>query len=389
VPLLHGSLTLARFLIHGGAPRRLDQGVIDKLADHAIGRRKEPGDGIDAGWSGGLHVLDTTFDLSKNVLDDCLHFGLRIDTARCPPELMRAYVRMELEALLADRPDARPTARHRRAARDAARRRAELEIRQGRFRRMREYSVMIDSPRDTLLIAATSSSVHEQLHPLFKATFGKRLEPLTSGRLAWRYAEEQGQMRRLENLSPAEFVKFPGGEGQPGVYWTLHDPASRDFLGNEFLLWLWWKADEEGGEIALPDASQAAVVFVRQLVLECPWGQNGKDSILADGPARLPEARRAIRGGKLPRRAGLIVQHRGEQFEFGLLAESLAVSGANLPKPDEKDRNGSEPDPRERIGRIRDLCTAIDGLFGAFLKQRLEGEFADRVKIVRWLKSVD
>ena len=70
-------------------------------------------------------------------------------------------------------------------------------------------------------------------------------------------------------------------------------------------------------------------MLARTLTLECPRGQTGKETIPSDGPTRLPEARRAIQAGKLPRKAGLILVRHDNQYELTLQAETLAVSGAS------------------------------------------------------------
>ena len=68
-------------------------------------------------------------------------------------------------------------------------------------------------------------------------------------------------------------------------------------------------------------------MLARTLTLECPRGQTGSESITSDGPTRLPEARRAIQAGKLPRKAGLTLVRHEQQYELTLQAETLAVGG--------------------------------------------------------------
>ena len=73
-------------------------------------------------------------------------------------------------------------------------------------------------------------------------------------------------------------------------------------------------------------------MVAKTLTLDCPRGETGRDCLTNEGPTRLPEAFRALQAGKLPRKAGLIVVRHGQQYELTLQAETLAVSGANLPK---------------------------------------------------------
>ena len=64
----------------------------------------------------------------------------------------------------------------------------------------------------------------------------------------------------------------------------LPDEESRDFLGNEFLFWLWYTLDAESDTLVLADDSEVAVMLARTLTLECPRGQTLADR---DGLRRL------------------------------------------------------------------------------------------------------
>ncbi|MBN2561940.1 MAG: hypothetical protein JXQ75_13530 [Phycisphaerae bacterium] len=385
---LAGTVSFSRFKVVGGSPKRLDESLLEKLRNQAIGKQRVMrADNEEVGWIGGRHVLDQEFDLEKNVLLDCLHFGLRVDASRVPPDLMRAYVEMELDALRDGNGDgnARAFARLKKQAVEAARKRADREVKDGRYRRLRQFPILLDTRNDVLYVGATQPAVLERLHPLFKETFGRRLEPITAGRLGYDRAEQQGISRKLENLRPSTFVAHPDGDGHIDVYWTAHDSTSRDYLGNEFLLWLWYTLSEETDTIELPDKTEASVVIVKQLALECPWAQSGKEVITCEGPTQLPESRRAIQSGKLPRKAGLILARQDEQYEFTLQAETFNISSAALPRIE---GNGN-PRARieERVEQIRHLAETVDLLFFAFLQDRLGSDWQARLdKLKTWLR---
>ena len=98
---LSGSVSFSRFEVVGGSPKRLDEQLLDKLRSKVIGKQRvQRPDHVEIGWVGGRHLLDRQFDVEKNILLECLHFGFRIDSASPPADLMRAYVEMELESLL-------------------------------------------------------------------------------------------------------------------------------------------------------------------------------------------------------------------------------------------------------------------------------------------------
>ncbi len=388
---LSGTVSFSRFQIVGGSPKRLDDALIDKLRAHAIGRQRlATPDHVEVGWIGGRHLLDLTFDVDKNIVLDCLHFGFRIDSAGLPPDLMRAYVEMELEALREGDAGAngRSLPRLKREARDAARKRAEHEIKEGRFRRQRHFPILWDTRHNRLYVGATQPAVLERLYPLFKETFGKRLEPLTAGAIGCNAADRRGALRSLESIAPASFVKHPNGNGHTDVYWTAHNADERDYLGNEFLLWLWYTLSEESDTVELSDKTDVAVMLVNRMILECPWAESGRETIQADSPTRLPESRRAVRSGKLPRKVGLIVSRQGEQYEFVLQAETFNVAAGKLPKSDANGNGNGRARFEERVEQIRHLSATIDLLFDAFLDRRLSSSWqAELNKITRWLRD--
>src|SRR5262245_35802392 len=299
---LSGRVTFERYRVTGRSPRLFGPDHIEKLAEHAIGKQRlASADGSEVGWTAGDHILDTNFDLAKNIINDTLHFALRVDTQKIPGDLLRAYTQIELAGQVNGNANGHPSMRQKKAARLAARERLDGEVEQGKYLQRKAYPVLWDCQAGELLVGSTARSVVDRLLALFQQTFGASLEALGAGTRAYRLAEAREQTRNVED---AELSVFVPGPKLPAVAWAP-DEASRDFLGNEFLLWLWYVLEEESDTIRLADDSEVTAMLARNLVLECPRGQTGKDSIQSEGPAKLPEAHRAIRAGKLPRKAGL------------------------------------------------------------------------------------
>jgi hypothetical protein len=178
-------------------------------------------------------------------------------------------------------------------------------------------------------------------------------------------AQAADKISRLSSVQPAAFV----ASGSAEVVW-IRDLASLNYLGNEFLLWLWFILEEEGDLIDLADKSDVTVMLSRSLSVECPAGQSGSGTLRSEAPNKLPEARRAIQAGKLPRSVGLVLVRHEQQYELTLQAETLAVSGAKLPEIEEsEDRARLE----EGVGQVRAMVETVDLLYGAFLQRRLGG----------------
>lgn len=375
-----GRVTFARYRIKGASPRLFGPKHFERLQKHAIGNESVAAvDGVEAGWTAGAHLLDTTFELEKNIVNDALHFALRIDTMRLPADLLRAYTQIELEGLAAGNPSGIPSARQKREAREIAREKLEEEARDGRFTKRKVYPILWDALSNELLVGTTSVTAFDRLHTLFEDTFGFGFEPLGAGPQAFRLSEPRRQTRGIDDATPAPFVP---GTSPSEVAW-LPDENSRDFLGNEYLLWLWYMLDSDSDTIRLSDGSEAAVMLTRTLVLECPRGQTGRQSITSDGPTRLPEARRAIQAGKLPRKVGLTIVRHDHQYELTLHAETLAVSGAKLPAPEASEERARL---EERISQLRHLLETLDLLYDAFNEKRAGDSWSKELaKMQKWL----
>jgi hypothetical protein len=379
-----GRVTFARYRVKGRSPKLFGPEHLERLQAHAVGKqRTASSDGVEAGWTAGGHLLDTTFDLEKNVVNDTLHFALRLDTTKLPGDLLRAYTAIELEAAAKTNPSGRPSAYQKREARMAARDRLEEEARDGRFLKRKVIPVLWDATSNELLVGTTSEGVVDRLHTLFEHTFGVGFERLGAGEQMFRLAETRQQTRGVDDAEPSAFVP---GVTPPEVSW-LPDEASRDWLGNEYLLWLWYQLDAESDTVRLDDGSEAAVMLTRTLVLECPRGQTGRESITSDGPTRLPEARRAVQAGKLPRKVGLTVARHDQQYELTLQAETLAVGGAKLPAPEAVDERARL---EERVGQLRHLLETLDLLYDAFAKKRATDDWPKELaRMQKWLARED
>lgn len=374
-----GRVSYLRFKVEGASPGLFGDEHLERLAALRVGKaRVASADGVEAGWTAGEHLLDTDFDLAKNVVNDTLQFALRVDANKLPADLMRAYTAIELQALASKNPSGLPSSRQKREARETARIRIEEEAKDGRFLKRKTYPVLWDSQSNELLLGATSVTVLDRLHALFQHTFGVGFEVLTAGTLAYRLAESRSQTRGIDDAQPSAFV--PGSASD--VAWMLDD-SSRDFLGNEFLLWLWHYLENEDDTLLLSDKSEATVMMANTLALECPRGVTGRESITHESPTRLPESRRAIQSGKLPRKCGLIVVRHDTQYELAINAETLAVTGAKLPAPESGDDRARL---EERVTQLRHLVETLDLLYDAFGNVRASGEWTKELaKMQTWL----
>ena len=380
--------TFRRFAIIGpNQPSTPDLGLLGKLEANRL-QISELGtpEPVEYGWSGGRHLEDGEFTFASNVFNDCLVFALRIDTNKVPGDIKKSYQLQEEQAAAKGNPSGFITKKQKLQAKDAVAKRIEGELRTGKHRRSKLIPILWDLPHQTVYTPA-GLSVYEYLGELFERTFGLHLGLVTAGSLALRHLEPLGARRQYEDLKPTRFVSGPGGESQwPDYPWVMKGPEPKDFLGNEFLLWLWWHADAGTGVIKTGCDDTATIMFDKSIDMDCAYGETGRDTFRGIGVSRMPEALHALKAGKLPRKAGLILDAHGSQYTFTIAAELMAISGLAMPEVEKADT------PRtlleERITQLREFAKSIDELYQAFLQERCTATWNERaVQIRKWIQK--
>mgnify|MGYP006969350127 CR=1 FL=1 len=381
----NGSVTLKRFFIQGQSPKQADEALVEQLAERAMGRGGiETPDHTDVGWVSGDHILDTRFDFSRNVIADGLHFALRIDTNKPPTDLLRSYQKQNEQAMLeASGRDFLSNA-ERREAREQAKSRADKESRSGAFRRMKQYPVFWDLTRNEVYLGTTGAQAAERFMLLFRETFDLPLVPASSGEMAARWATTAGETRTFDDCKPAHFIKPPDGGEIEFETGNFLEGAGRDFLGTEWLTWLWYASHVESPEVLTGLGETVTVLFERSLQLECAFKMTGQLSITADGPTKLEEAPIALASGKRPIRAGLHLAAGGEVFALSIRGDVMHLSSVQLPQVE--DVSTPRDVFNERMDKLRTLLDAINGLYNVFLKRRLSGKWPLTLSAMRsWI----
>ena len=379
-----GSVSMRRFVVSGDLPKTVDEDLLKALDRHKLAPKEDDSPAeIEYGWCGGRHVLDSRFDFERNVFNDALSFALRVDTNRVPAELRLAYKMMEEEAVAAANPSGFISKKQKKSVRETLTQKMDEEIRSGKFRRSKITPVLWDLPGESVY-APASPTAGEKLMELFERSFGLELQPLSAGALAQKVLESCGRRRDYEDFRPTRFVLGDGGDGHyPEYPWTAKGAQPKDFLGNEFLLWLWHEADHNDGTIKT-ESAETTLFIDKSLDLDCAYGQTGRDSLRGAGPSRMPEARDALRTGKIPRKMGMILDVSGRQFTLTFNAETFAITSARL--RDVEDADTPRVIFEERITLMRDLWQAIDSMFAAFLKRRASSAWESQTTSIRkWI----
>lgn len=377
-----GAITFKRFFVNGEAFARVDDDLLERVSARSI--TKDPittADKTEIGWTTGEHILDTRFDYAKNALADGLHFAMRIDTNKPPADLVRGYQRLNEQAMLEASGREFLSKAERREAREQALSRADKEARSGQFRKMKAVPVFFDLKRNEVYLGTAGSSVVDQFTVLFRETFDRGVVAASSGEMASRWSALAGETRSFDDCEPVHFVTPPEGAELATVEFAGTEGRSKDFLGTEWLTWLWYVTQAEAPEITTQIGQSVTVLFEKAMQLECAYKINGSVSISSEAPARQGETPVALAAGKRPVKAGLQIASQSELFGVTIRGDAMNYSGVQVTTPEDV------KDPRalfeDRIDKLRSLVDAVGDLYTAFLRRRLSNKWNQSLSAMR------
>ena len=383
MPFLGGSLAFERYSVEGFEDYEFTDEHLERMQNHVAGNNTSASaDNVLVGFLGGKHLFDEHFDLGKNVVGAAAHFGIRIDTNQIPSAIKKAWMEIELAAAAAESPSGVPSKAQKKEAKEAVEQRCDDEAATGRYRKMKQFPLLWDYANEVLYFGGSGGPAAEHCMGLMERVFELEMSRFSAGRIAKSWATETEQVHLIDDVRPAIFVpELPYSD----VAWANEHSQSPDFLGNEFLLWLWWTVKTNSSVLEMHDETEVDVMMNKTLSLECPRGESGKETITAESPIELPEAMQAIRSGKLPRKAGMSIVRDGRQFDLVLQAETFAISGAKIHIDDDED---FEVD--DRIDAIRTLSETVDLMLETFCQRRISDEWKKDAKNIRkWMESGD
>jgi hypothetical protein len=151
--------------------------------------------------------------------------------------------------------------------------------------------------------------------------------------------------------------------------------AGKQFLGQEFLTWLWYSSETEQ-TIILQDGREATIMMGDVMVLGPAMGADGTRITVKGREFSLAEAREGLRRGKLLEslRFGLAMEEG--DYWLTLKAADLGFTSVKLPPISS---GGDEPMEQdaimlERVHLLGLLMGAVEELFGRYLQGRLAAE---------------
>lgn len=152
------------------------------------------------------------------------------------------------------------------------------------------------------------------------------------------------------------------------------------FVGREFLLWLWFESEINETNLSPTRADPIALWLEVELTLA---DDTEETRVRAGMPGATPEAKQALRQGKLPKATRLRAVLHDLEYSWKMKADDLAIATLKVPAQLRAQDDKYEA-LYERMHLVENIEGELEALFRDFLALRLDAAW-DRV-VVRELK---
>jgi hypothetical protein len=162
-----------------------------------------------------------------------------------------------------------------------------------------------------------------------------------------------------------------------------------EFLGREFLLWLWFRSETEHGIFDLGDKGKAELWLDGKITLQSE-NERGLETITCAGEnLSMKQARFALAEEKEIRQATVKLVIGDNQWSFVL--DSTWMNFRSFKTPRVMNDGKEDPDGLfyEKAFLIEEAISAMDQIYSAFIKRRLSPEWLaeERSAIARWISQ--
>lgn len=140
------------------------------------------------------------------------------------------------------------------------------------------------------------------------------------------------------------------------------------FVGREFLLWLWFESQLFETNLAPHGRSSCSLWLETRITLAF----EKEESVLKSAaPGAAPEAREALRQGKLPREARIRMITEDREYAWTFKADTLGLAALALPAELTKKDDDVHEVLYERMRLVEALEATLEALWSDFLALRL------------------
>lgn len=315
------------------------------------------------GWVTPADPTGDAFAPDELVAGQCWWLRFRMDAKKLPAS------KMQMEIANAERARGKKlSARERRELKDDLHER----LLPGILPRTTMVDVLVSPDRRTALVLSSSKAAREAFGELSNGSFLFYPKRLSAGELANTRRGEAPVGRLSRHMWPG------GGPRQREMALVA------DFLGDEFLLWLWWRCETEGGHFVLPFKAEIGIVVHELVAFEAET--EATSLVLRHGlTTKAAEARAALREGRVPTKLRLLIAEGSREW-IATVDGSLSLGSVRLPE-DAEDCESSDDCTADRAANWLRLHGIVEHLFDAFMAARLHDWETVAPEITEWMRG--
>lgn len=202
--ILSASLGLTRYRIIEEVPTELLQEIPAKLNKFCFVDIDATADERSFGWSNIDDMLDMNWTQSPPEKAEYFTFGLRLDTRRIPPAVLKKHYTIALNKELAHNKEQGKNFVSRDRKREV-KEQVTLRLRARTLPIPAMFDIIWNPPANRIYLTTTNSKVRDLFEDYFTLTFDLHLEPLTPFFMALDVLGEDAAPK-LENLDPTIFA---------------------------------------------------------------------------------------------------------------------------------------------------------------------------------------
>lgn len=169
----------------------------------------------------------------------------------------------------------------------------------------------------------------------------------------------------------------------------LEKVRETQFLGREFLVWLWFRAETDRGLFALGGKGAAELWFDGKMTLQSESERGVETITCAGNTSNMKEARFALAEDKEVVQATVKLVISDSQWSFVL--DSTWMNFNTFRSPKVMQDRGEDPEGifYEKIFLIEEAVSAMDEIYSSFIKLRLSPEWIDHEcpALVKWIRE--
>lgn len=162
-----------------------------------------------------------------------------------------------------------------------------------------------------------------------------------------------------------------------------------EFLGREFLLWLWYNSEIRGGTYKI-DEDDVELWVDKKIVLRHD-DDEGTEKITCSGDnPHLKEARYALSEQKQVTESQLRLKIEDNEYSFTLDSEWMNFKSFKTPKVVQDTDDDPEGIFYEKMFLIEQAVNTVDRIFCQFIELRISPEWEESVKpsLLSWISQV-